>query len=432
MDIAAQPIAAPRRARSGVPAALIGNAVESYDFALFGGFAPVLALVLAPAGWGGFITVFAVFAASCLFRPLGALLLGTRADRSGRRRTLMVTVGLMAVGTFGVGLIPPWSAIGLFAPVLLLAMRSVQAFSVGGETGVAVAFLSDRSPAGRRGRDAGWYVSTIALGLWAGLAVVTTTMAVLDHQDLLSWGWRLPFLLALPLGAVALLLRRRLTDPPEPAGEPAVSPGVVLRKHLPAVVRSFLVTAPYSAGFNIWFVFLPGLLTAKYGVPLSRALIGSLGGLLVAAVTAPIFGRFSDRAGRRRVLLVAVAAFAAAVVPAYLWMLGGSMVALLAGNLVMALLLAAFVLPAYLADQFPAPIRATGLGLGYGLASSLVGGLAPLLASIAVTRAPLSAPIALAVLAVGAIVALVIEARPVGPEPAGGRPGRTAALTSFG
>src|SRR6478752_9675208 len=137
------PAAGYRRSLMG---ACVGNVVEWYDFALYAGSATVIAAVLTPGGWAGFTTVFAVFAMSCLFRPLGSLLIGARADRSGRRSTLAATILLMAGATAAIGLLPPWAVIGAAAPVLLLGCRALQAFSAGGEIGVSVAYLTEISP----------------------------------------------------------------------------------------------------------------------------------------------------------------------------------------------------------------------------------------------------------------------------------------------
>jgi len=205
------PAAGYRRALMGTS---IGNVVEWYDFALFAGSATVIAAVLTPGGWAGFTTVFAVFAMSCLFRPLGALIIGARADRLGRRSVLAATIALMAGATVAIGLLPPWTAIGVAAPLCLLALRAVQAFSCGGEIGVSVAYLMEFSPAGRRGRYGGWYLSTVGVGIAAGLGATAVVAGIVDQDALESWGWRLPFLLALPLGLVGLYIRRRLAESP--------------------------------------------------------------------------------------------------------------------------------------------------------------------------------------------------------------------------
>ena len=388
-----------------------GNAVEWYDSALYGGSAVVIAAVLTPGGWAGFTTVFAVFALSCLFRPLGSLIVGARADRAGRRPVLAATILLMAGATGAIGLLPPWSVIGVAAPLCLLGLRAAQAFSSGGEIGVAVAYLTESGAMDRHGRSGGWYLSTVAVGLAAGLGATAAMAALLDPEALYTWGWRIPFLIALPLGAVGVYLRRRLAESPHfaVATPPRrVRPMVVLREHLPVVRRCFVLAGAYSAAFNLWFIFVPSYLTATGVSSLATALACALTGLLAAAISAPIFGRLSDTVGRRPVLVCATASLAVAVVPLYLWMLGGSLPALLGGNLMVGLIMGAFVLPAFFAEQFPARVRATGLGLAYGIGSAVVGGTAPLLATVLARQAgAVVVPCYLAVWSIGALVAVL-------------------------
>ena len=410
------PAAGYRRALMG---ACVGNVVEWYDFALFAGSATVIAAVLTPGGWAGFTTVFAVFAMSCLFRPLGALIIGARADRLGRRSVLAATIVLMAGATVAIGLLPPWTAIGVAAPLCLLALRAVQAFSCGGEIGVSVAYLMEFSPAGRRGRYGGWYLSTVGVGIAAGLGATAVVAVIVDQDALESWGWRLPFLLALPLGLVGLYIRRRLAESPvfaAPAPSGRAAPLEVLREFGPTVRRCFLLACAYSAAFNIWFLFLPSYVTATGASSLAVALSCALIGLLVTAVTAPLFGRLSDRIGRRPVLLGATATLAVVAIPLYLWMLTGATLALLFGSALMGVVIGAFVIPAFFAEQFPARVRATGLGLAYGVGSAVVGGTAPLLATVLSRQA---APVVVAgYLVLWAIVALLAVRRSPESHPA--------------
>jgi MHS family proline/betaine transporter-like MFS transporter len=287
----------------------------------------------------------------------------------------------------------------------------VQAFSCGGEIGVSVAYLMEFSPAGRRGRYGGWYLSTVGVGIAAGLGATAFVAAIVDSAALQSWGWRLPFLLALPLGLVGLYIRRRLTESPVFAG-PAlpgrVEPLAVLREFGPTVRRCFVLACAYSAAFNVWFLFLPSYVTATGSNSLSVALTCALTGLLVTAVTAPVFGRLSDRLGWRPVLLGATASLAVVAVPVYLWMLTGSTLALMLGSVVMGVIIGAFVIPAFFAEQFPARVRATGLGLAYGVGSAVVGGTAPVLATVLSRQAsPAMVPGYLMIWALFALIAVL-------------------------
>ncbi len=389
--------------------ACLGNVVEWYDFALYTGLATVLTQVLTPGGWDGFLTVFAVFAVSCLFRPVGSLLIGMRADRWGRRPTLAATILLMSASTAAIGALPPWAVIGVAAPLCLLALRALQAFSAGGEIGVSVAYLTELSRPGERGRYGQWYIATVAAGFAAGLGVSALLAALLDPTELQAWGWRIPFLLALPLGAVGVYLRSRQVESPLfRAAEQPVRPLHLLTENLPTVRRCFLIAGSYSASFTVWFLFLPSYLTGTGATSLVAALLSALAGLLTIAVTAPVFGRLSDAIGRRPVLIAAAAALAVAAVPLYRWMSSGSMLAGISGSVLMGTIIGAYVLPAFLAEQFRTAVRATGIGLAYGISSAVVGGTAPLVAALLSRDAhPAAVPAYLAVWAVAALVAIV-------------------------
>ena len=217
--------------------------------------------------------------------------------------------------------------------------------------------------------------------------------ALLDQASLESWGWRIPFLLAIPLGGVGLYLRRRVSESPQFLRQRSAPDRsfamAVLREHLPTVRRCFLIAAGYSAVFNIWFLFLPSYVTATGASPLARSLTCALVGLLAAAAVAPIFGGLSDRIGRRPILIGAAGGLVVTVIPLYLWMLGGTTAALLTGSVVVGVVIGAFVLPAFLAEQFPIAVRATGLGLAYGVGSAVVGGTAPLIGALLAQTAAL-------------------------------------------
>lgn len=402
--------------------ACLGNVVEWYDFALYTGLATVLTAVLTPGGWDGLLTVFAVFAVSCLFRPIGSLVIGMRADRSGRRPTLAATILLMSASTAAIGALPPWAVIGVAAPLCLLALRALQAFSAGGEIGVSVAYLTEMSVAGERGRFGQWYIATVAAGFAAGLGVSAILAGRLDPTELEAWGWRIPFLLALPLGAVGVYLRsRQMESPLFRAGQDPIRPLHVLTQNVPTVRRCFLIAGSYSASFTVWFLFLPSYLTGTGATSLAAALVAALAGLLTIAVTAPMFGRLSDSIGRRPVLIAAAGALALAVVPLYWWMSSGSMLAGLAGNVIVGTVIGAFVLPAFLAEQFRTEVRATGIGLAYGISSAVVGGTAPLVATLLSRHAaPAAVPAYLAVWALAALVAVVRspETAPAAKPPA--------------
>jgi MHS family proline/betaine transporter-like MFS transporter len=182
------------------------------------------------------------------------------------------------------------------------------------------------------------------------------------------------------------------------------------------VLRCFLLAGAYGAVFNVWFVFLPAYLTATGVGSLAWSLTGALAGLGALAVAAPMFGLVADRVGRRPVLIGATVAVAISIVPLYLWILGGSTSALLIGNGAIGVIAAAFVLPAFLAEQFPNRVRATGIGLAYGIGSAAIGGTAPLLATVMSRQAPALVPGYLMAWAILGLVAVILSSETAGPR----------------
>jgi MFS transporter, MHS family, proline/betaine transporter len=380
--------------RRALAAGCVGNLVEWYDFALYGAFATLLAAAFFPGAdqAGGLLATFAVFGVAFLARPGGALLFAHYGDRQGRRRALAATILLMAVVTAGIGLLPGYDSVGWLAPALLVLLRAGQGVAVGGEYGGAVAFVVEYAPADRRGWYGGWQWATVGMGLAGGIATAALLSATLDRSALRDWGWRLAFLLALPLGLVGLYIRFRIEETPGfqavlRLGAAARTPlADTLRTARREVVVGFGIVAVVSATFNIVFVFLPSHLATTGRAPLARALATALVGLLVAASAAPIAGRLSDRVGRRPLLVAGVIALLVLTVPVTALLQRGEPGSLLLGYTLIGLALGMLVPSTFLAELFPTRLRYSGLSLTYGLASALFGGTAPALATFLVRR----------------------------------------------
>jgi MHS family proline/betaine transporter-like MFS transporter len=409
-----EPGLAPARSDSRVALALacLTNAIEWYDFAIYGAFASVLAAVLLPAGAGdrGLVVIFTVFPTSFLARPVGALFVGTRADLYGRRRLLATMLLLMSGATCAIGMVPPWSVIGAAAPAALVILRMVQGFSSGGEISTSVPFIVEHAPVDRRGFYGGWHTTTVALGVGAGLGVAALASWGFSTVDLHRYGWRLPFLLALPLGLVGLFFRKRLADTPEFAATDADRPTVRIRstvRHHGSPVRiGFVLVATLAGTFNAWFVYLPTHLASEHVHGLSSALGCAALGLVAAAAAAPAFGLVSDRVGRRPLLLGGTVALCCLVWPAHALATQGSWPALLIADVSMGVAIGSLVLPAHVAESFPMDVRATGIGLTYGLATALIGGTAPLVASVLQQRGISAAvPLYVLIVAVAGVLA---------------------------
>jgi len=297
-----------------------------HDFAVYGAFATVIATTFFPGSdpSARLLASFAVFATAFLVRPFGALLFGRLGDRVGRRPVLATVIVVMAVATAGIGLLPSYATIGMLAPLLLTLLRSAQGLSVGGESSGATAFVVEYAPEGRRGWYGAWLWATLAFGVACGIGVAVLLARVLTRATLEGWGWRLAFLVTLPLGLVGLYLRRRLDETPRFRAVQRAQ--VVVRRPVAEAVRGYpgrlltglALVAALALTFNLFFFYLPSYLVTALAVPLPRALAASLAGLALVAIAAPFLGRLSDRVGRRPLLVAGTLALLVVTLPAFL------------------------------------------------------------------------------------------------------------------
>ncbi|MFB7462470.1 MFS transporter [Streptomyces sp. NPDC056224] len=389
----------PPSARRALVAGSVGNFAEWYEFGVYGSFATVIAArFFTPDGGDraqALIAAYAAFAIAFFFRPLGALVFGRVADRAGRRTALVLAVSLMTGATTLIGVLPAYSTAGAAAPWLLTLLRGVQGFSAGGEFGGAVSLLTENAPPGRRGRHGAWQSFTVALGLLTGAGVAAGLATLLSESALYAWGWRLPFLFALPLGCVALSLRLRLPQTATP-GTPG-TPGTAGRAHdgaageagpgaagtARAVVLGIGRIMGWSAAGYTFLVVLPSYLQATLGTTFQQALAAAfIANLGFAAAILPA-GALSDRVGRRTVMLAGSVLVVLTAVPVlHLLRDPGTSVAAKAATLAAAGAMIGLLAgpgPALLAEMFPTRVRSTGLGLAYALSNAVFSGCAGLI-----------------------------------------------------
>jgi MFS transporter, MHS family, proline/betaine transporter len=432
-----EPTVAPASNAGGrnVVIACLASTIEWYDFAVYGALASVLAQVLMPPGTGtaGLVAVFAVFATSFIARPFGTVLVGLRADRFGRRPALVAMIVLMSLSTAAIGLLPTWSAAGVAVPVALVLLRFVQGFSSGGGLSSSLPLVVESSRPQRWGLYGGWHTASVFAGIALGTGVAGLLSAAVSDEAMSSWGWRIPFLVALPLGLVGLYGKARLLESQafarqSPRREP-ISVRSVWTVHAGAVRRGFVLVGVLAGTMNLWFVFLPAYIVASEIHPLPVALACAGAGLVSATVAAPLFGRASDRVGRRPFLMGGNAVLCVVAFPMYAIATQGSTVTLLVADMVVGIALGALVVGAHVAEQFPVAARATGIALTFGLATALIGGTAPLLGSV-LARAGVPAGIAayIMVLAVAGILVARRAQPPLGRD--GAVPRSTKAPTA--
>jgi metabolite-proton symporter len=406
----------PQTLRKVVFASLIGTTIEWYDFFLYGAAA---ALVFNRQFFPdadplvGTMLAFATYALGFVARPVGGLVFGHYGDRIGRKKLLMVSLVLMGAATVLIGCLPTYSQVGVLAPLLLVVLRLIQGFAVGGEWGGAVLIVAEHGDAARRGFWASWPQAGVAAGNLLAAAVLALMVAVLSEDDFLAWGWRIPFLLSVVLIAVGWWVRTTVEESP---AFTEVREDRLTRK-LPAIEalrtrpRALLTGAGLRIAENIWYYVITAFsityITEVVGLSRQIALNAVLIGSAVQFLCIPAFGALSDRIGRRPVY--AIGALGTGVWAfAFFHLLDTGVTASVVIAIVVGLVLhAAMYGPqaAFLAEMFPTAIRYSGVSLAYQVTSIVAGSLAPIIA-IALLRETGSAHAVAVYVAVASAISL--------------------------
>lgn len=379
-----------RQSRQALLAGSVGNFIEWYEFGVYGFLATVIAAnfftLQGESEITSLILTYAAFALAFFCRPIGAVIFGRIGDRIGRRSTLIAVLLLMTLATALIGVMPTYASVGVAAPLLLTLLRMFQGLFAGGEFGGAVALMTEFAPKGKRGFFGAWQSLTVALGLLAGAGLVALLAALLSTEQLHAWGWRIPFLLALPMGAVALWLRLKLEETPtfrqakqENPANATARPGQVAKAILIGIGRMM----GWSAAGYTFLVVMPSYLQTSLHATFQQALVATVLANIGFALTILPAGIISDRIGRKTVMLTATGAVilfsfpllhllqdahAGLVAKGAAVMAAGAVVGLLAGPG-----------PAMLAEMFPTHVRYTGLGLAYSLSNAVFSGSAGLI-----------------------------------------------------
>jgi MFS transporter, MHS family, proline/betaine transporter len=371
--------------RRAIGASAMGNMTEWFDYGVYAYAATYITAVFFPDA--GVAATLLVFAVSFVFRPLGGLVLGPLGDRLGRRRVLAITIVLMAGSTFLVGVLPSYDAIGVWAPVLLVVLRMVQGFSAGGEYGGAATFMAEYAPARKRG----FLGSFLEFGTLAGFTLAATIVLVCElligRSGMEDWGWRIPFLVAGPLGFVGLYLRRQLEDTPvfrelqeeQGAEDTATS---ALKDAFTTYWPQLLTLAGLVIALNVCnytlIAYMPTYLEDKIGLSSREALVLLIVGQLVMMALIPFSGRLSDRRGRKPLWWVSLGGLFVAAIPAYLLMAQGFALALVGFAVLGALyVLQLSTISATFPAMFPTHVRYAGFAVSYNVATAAFGGTAP-------------------------------------------------------
>ena len=318
--------------RKVLTASFIGNFVEWFDYASYGYFATVIAAAFFPeiAPTAALMATFAVFAISFVIRPIGGIVWGSIGDKIGRRTALSWSILIMSGATTLIALLPSYAQVGIMAPILLLVVRMVQGFSASGEYAGATSFIAEYSPTARRGFYTSMVPASTAAGLLAGSLMSAALFGLLSAEQMQSFGWRLPFLLALPLGLIGLYIRLKLEDTPkfreleETHHVEATPVRELFTDYRKQIAIAFGVTCLNAVGFYLILSYMPTYLITEMGMGQSESFIATSISLFAYIFLIFLMGQLSDRFGRKTALVTASLLFMALTVPLFIMLDGAT------------------------------------------------------------------------------------------------------------
>lgn len=373
----------------------MGNATEWFDYGVYAATATYLTDAFFPGELGTLGTMLG-FAVSFVLRPLGGMVWGPLGDRIGRKAVLATTILLMAAATGAIGLLPTHSSIGVFAPILLISLRVVQGFSTGGEYGGAATYLAECASDKRRGFLGSFLEFGTLAGFVGGSATVLACQLAIGSDAMHDWGWRIPFLLAVPLGLVGWYLRSRLDESPvftevAEQNDAEHQPGGLhgLRELVTTYRRELLTLGGLVVALNVvnytLLTYQPTYLQKTIGISESGTTAMMLIGQTVMMVTLPFFGRLSDRVGRRPMWLFSLVGLAVLALPMY-WLMGQGTAWAIIGFIVLGLLYVPQLstISSTFPAIFPTQVRYAGFALAYNVSTAAFGGTAPLVNEAAI------------------------------------------------
>jgi MHS family proline/betaine transporter-like MFS transporter len=368
-----------------VIATSLGNALEWFDISVYAYFAVYLSKAFFPNEnqTTSLLLTFGTFALTFLARPIGGVLLGTYADRYGRKASLLLSILMMTFGTLAVACMPTFAQIGVLAPLLVIVARLVQGFSAGGEFGSSTAFLVEHMP-GRRGFVASWQFASQGISSLLGSGFGLLLTSIMSDADLQAWGWRIPFFFGVLIGPVGLYIRSRIDDATGPPAQKDDTPvrNVFMEQKFRVLLAVGVIATATSVNYLI--IYMPTYVVKALHLSPTIGYLAAFAAAIASITFNPIAGVISDRVGRTTYMITMAVLLLLAIFPVYLLLSGkpsGAIIVLavlLLGSL-KALYLGASA--ALMSELFPASTRATGLGLSYNIGVTAFGGSGPAIAT---------------------------------------------------
>lgn len=366
---------------------LAGTVLEWYDFSLLGSLAPIISSVFFPmkSQTLSLLTTFGVFATGFIARPIGGLLFGHVGDRSGRRQTLSLTILLMALPTTLIGLLPSYNNAGIIAPLLLLVLRTMQGFASSGEYPGAICVLNEMAPNNKKSFYSSLSMLGVTGGIFLGSIINSLISSYLSQDQILTWGWRVPFILGLPLGLIGLLLRKKLHESNEFKNALKLKFPIkdIIQQNPVNLFKVTMLFSLSSISFYLGFVYISGYLVNAHQISLHQAMFNNAIATITMGLLIPVVGYISDYYDRKKIMLTGIAGLCIFFYPIFLLFTQGTASSLLLGQLALAFLLAIFTGPLAVtaAEAFTTSTRYTGIAVALNLGTSIFGGTCPFVAT---------------------------------------------------
>ncbi len=369
---------------------MVGNALEWYDFALYGYFATTIGSLFFPkfSMVASLMATFGIFAAGFIMRPLGGAIFGHIGDKMGRKKALLWSIYLMAIPTTLIGLLPTYEQIGWLAPLFLTLIRLAQGLSMGGAFTGSMIFVVETAGQKSRGLYGSWVVFSLLIGILAGSAIATSTCYFLSEEQLMDWGWRIPFLLSVVGGLIGSMMRHVMHEPEQFAQakkhhkENAAPLEELFRHHLKTIAYVVTIELTLSIGFYLIVTFINNFLTAFLEIDMVTSLMMTTISMVAMGVAILFFGWVSDKIGRKPILISSAFAFTFFAYPLFIALEGGFTSALLA-QILLSFIMGVFFapIPATLVELFPLTVRFSGLSIAHSISMAVFGGTAPFIAT---------------------------------------------------